>query len=63
LEAIRTNERGSYAEWRAAAGMASVSSVKYHLGKLEEEGLVKLHPGQARSVELVKEPSDVQTTI
>lgn len=58
LEAIRQNERGSYAEWMVAAGMASVSSVKYHLDKLEEEGLVKLHPGRARSVELVKESSD-----
>lgn len=63
LEAIRANERGSYAEWMVACGMKSISSVHYHLLKLEEEGLVRLHPGQARSVELVKEPSDAQAAI
>jgi SOS-response transcriptional repressor LexA len=55
LEAIRANERGSYQEWREACGMASSSSVLYHLLKLEEEGLVRRHPGMARSVELIRE--------
>jgi len=55
LEAIRANERGSYQEWADACGMASSSSVLYHLLKLKEEGLVRLHPGRPRSVELVKE--------
>jgi SOS-response transcriptional repressor LexA len=55
LEAIKANERGSYEEWRAVCGMASSSSVLYHLLKLKEEGLVRLHPGRPRSVELVKE--------
>ena len=55
LEAIKANERGSYEEWRAACGMASTSSVLYHLNKLEEAGLLMRHPGKARSVELIKE--------
>ena len=57
LAAIRANERGSYQEWRAACGMASISSVLYHLNKLEEAGLIMRHPGKARSVELIKEAS------
>ena len=55
LEAIKANERGSYEEWRAACGMASIASVNYHLHKLEEEGLIMRHPGKARSVELLRE--------
>jgi SOS-response transcriptional repressor LexA len=55
LEAIKANERGSYQEWATACGMASSSSVLYHLRILEEEGLIVRHPGMARSVELVKE--------
>jgi SOS-response transcriptional repressor LexA len=58
LEAIKTNERGSYEEWRAACGMASIASVNYHLLKLEEAGLIKRHPGKARSVELVWEENN-----
>lgn len=55
LEAIRANERGSYQEWATACGIKSISSINYHLHKLEEEGLVRLHPGKARSVELIPE--------
>lgn len=55
LEAIRQNPRGSVREWMAAIGVKATSTVTYHLSKLERAGLVKLHPGKARSVELVRE--------
>lgn len=55
LDAIRANPRGSVREWMPAIGVKATSTVTYHLGKLERAGRIKLHPGKARSVELIPE--------
>lgn len=55
LGAIRENPRGSYREWMDAAGISSSAVIRHHLHKLERAGLVRLHPGQPRSVELTGE--------
>jgi len=55
LEAIKANERGSYAEWVDACGFSSTAVVQYHLKKLQAARLIKRHPGRARSVELIRE--------
>lgn len=55
LAAIEANERGSYREWAEATGIATTSTIGYHLRKLEAAGKIRMRPGQARSVELVRE--------
>lgn len=61
LAAIQQEPRGSYRRWMEMTGISSSAVIRHHLRKLEEEGAIKLHPGQPRSVELVN--GDVHAAI
>lgn len=47
----------SYREIAAKVGRRSTSSISRIMGRLEERGLVRRLPGQARAIELINPPS------
>lgn len=55
LEALRENPRASYRELAEATGMV-ISMVSYHLGILEDEGLITRKSNTARSIHINEHP-------